>query len=90
MTRALFFEWVDQHRRTLHMTAIPTLLLLVASVYVLVYMTGGSKFVYSHTMYIPILLSGFILGTRGGILVRLLAGVVLGPFMPISVLTGEM
>jgi EAL domain-containing protein (putative c-di-GMP-specific phosphodiesterase class I)/GGDEF domain-containing protein len=90
MTRALFFEWVDQHRRTLHMTAIPTLLLLVASVYVLVYMTGGSKFVYSHTMYIPILLSGFILGTRGGILVGLLAGVVLGPFMPISVLTGEM
>jgi EAL domain-containing protein (putative c-di-GMP-specific phosphodiesterase class I)/GGDEF domain-containing protein len=91
MTRALFFEWFDrQHRRSLHMIAIPTLLLMVLGIYCLVYMTGGIKFVYSHSMYIPILISGFTLGIRGGVLVGVFAGIVLGPLMPIDVATGEM
>ena len=90
MIRAVFLEWVDHHRRSVHIAAIPILLLMVMGVYIIVYTTGGIKFVYSHSMYIPILLSGFILGVRGGVLIGLLAGVVLGPFMPISVYTGEM
>lgn len=90
MIRAFIFEWIEDHRRAVHIVAIPTLLIMVMGVYALVYATGGIKFVYSHSMYIPILLSGFILGIRGGILVGLLAGIVLGPFMPISVDTGEL
>jgi EAL domain-containing protein (putative c-di-GMP-specific phosphodiesterase class I)/GGDEF domain-containing protein len=90
MKRALFFEWIEQHRKSMQIVSIPIFLLMVMSVYILVYTTGGIKFVYSHTMYIPILLSGFILGIRGGVLVGLLAGIVLGPFMPISVDSGEM
>lgn len=86
----LLFEWTDRHQRPIHLYAAPILLLLMLAVYSLVYMTGGIKFVYSHSMYILILLSGFILGIRGGILFGLIAGAVLGPLMPIDVVTGEM
>jgi EAL domain-containing protein (putative c-di-GMP-specific phosphodiesterase class I)/GGDEF domain-containing protein len=86
----LLFEWTDRHQRPIHLYAAPILFLLVLAVYALVYQTGGIKFVYSHSMYIVILLSGFILGIRGGIIFGLIAGAVLGPFMPIDVITGEM
>ncbi len=90
MIRTVFLEWMEHHRRSLHIAAIPILLVMVMGVYIIVYTTGGIKFVYSHSMYIPILLSGFVLGIRGGVIVGLLAGVVLGPFMPINVYTGEL
>lgn len=67
----------------------PLLLIMVAAVFVLVYATGGIKYVYSHSMYIPVLLSGFVFGVKGGVVVGLIGGVALGPFMPIDVLTGE-
>jgi EAL domain-containing protein (putative c-di-GMP-specific phosphodiesterase class I)/GGDEF domain-containing protein len=84
------FEWTDRNQRPIHLYATPILLLFVFAVAALVYMSGGIKFVYSHSMYIAILLSGFVLGIRGGIFFGLLAGVVLGPLMPIDVVTGEM
>jgi EAL domain-containing protein (putative c-di-GMP-specific phosphodiesterase class I)/GGDEF domain-containing protein len=55
-----------------------------------VYATGGIKFVFSHSMYLPILLSGFIYGFWGGLVVAIIGGVVLGPYMPIDSTTGEM
>ncbi|HET7832461.1 MAG TPA: GGDEF domain-containing phosphodiesterase [Gallionella sp.] len=86
------FEWLDRHGdlvRPARLLAAPLLVVLIAAVYLLVYLTGGIKFVYSHSMYIPILLAGLVYGIRGGIIVGLLGGVVLGPFMPIDVATGE-
>lgn len=86
------FEWFDQHGylvRPIRVLAAPLLVILVGGVYLLVYLTGGIKFVYSHSMYVPILLSGLVYGIRGGIIFGLLGGVVLGPFMPIDVATGE-
>jgi len=68
----------------------PVVVLLVGGVYVFVYKTGGIKFVYSHSMYVPILLAGFVFGIKGGVFIGLLGGIVLGPFMPIDVSTGEM
>jgi thiamine transporter ThiT len=65
------------------------LAVLVAAVYIFVYVTGGINFVYSHSMYLPILLSGFVFGIRGGVLTGLVGGIVLGPFMPINVATGR-
>lgn len=88
MSRVL--ELLDRRRRAICRLSVLLLALMVAGVYVLVYMTGGIKFVYSHSMYIPILLSGLVFGFKGGILVGLLGGFVLGPFMPIDVGTGEM
>src|SRR5690606_26677153 len=61
----------------------------IASVPLLVYYTGGIKYVYSHSLYIPILLAGLIFGAQGGVLAGLLGGLALGPAIPISVETGE-
>jgi diguanylate cyclase (GGDEF)-like protein len=63
------------------------MLLLVAAI---VYETGGIKYVYSHTMYIPIILAGIFFLTPGGILAGVVAGVLLGPYMPLVVASGEM
>lgn len=87
MTR--FFEWIERYQLNIKILMIPLLAILIVSVYVFVYMTGGIKFVYSHSMYVPIVLSGLVFGARGGILVGLIGGLALGPFMPIDVLTDE-
>lgn len=90
MEATRIFDWIGQHRKTIQAYIIPGLVVLAGLVYVLVYVTGGIKYVYSHSMYIPILLAGFIFGIKGGVLMGLFAGFVLGPFMPINVETGEM
>ena len=61
------------------------ILLLIAGVTSLVYYTGGLKFVYSHAMYLPILMAGFRFGLLGGFLAGILGGLCLGPFMPLTV-----
>jgi diguanylate cyclase len=82
-------EWISRHRREVHLAMPLLLLLMVGSVTALVYLSGGIKFVYSHSMYFPILLAGLVFGAKGGVLVALLGGLVLGPFMPIDVASGE-
>lgn len=84
------YLWLYRHRRLLRIFAAVLLIAFAIGVYLLVYMTGGIKFVYSHSMYVPILLSGFLFGMAGGALFGLFAGIVLGPFMPIDIVTGEM
>lgn len=90
MNTTKIFQWVGQHHRTIRICSVPILVTLMVGVYLFVYATGGIKFVYSHSMYVPILLSGFVFGVRGGVLVGVLGGIALGPFMPIDVATGEM
>lgn len=63
---------------------------LIAVVFMLVQATGGIKYVFSHTMYFPILLAAYFFGIPGGLIAGLLGGLVLGPLMPISISTGEM
>ncbi|MGN6702492.1 MAG: putative bifunctional diguanylate cyclase/phosphodiesterase [Burkholderiaceae bacterium] len=89
MTAADLFERLGAHQRAVNVVVAPALVAMVFGVYVLVYQTGGIKYVYSHSMYLPILLSGFAFGIEGGVLFGLLGGIVLGPFMPINVATGE-
>ncbi|WP_372883258.1 putative bifunctional diguanylate cyclase/phosphodiesterase [Psychromonas sp.] len=83
------YKWIEKHQSTLQLITIPLLLLMVAGVYLLVYMTGGLKYVYVHTMYIPILLAGIICGIKGGIFIGSLAGLIVGPLMPLDISTGE-
>ncbi|MBU4277960.1 MAG: hypothetical protein KKC30_14565 [Proteobacteria bacterium] len=59
--------------------------LLMAGVVVLVYFSGGLKFVYSHAMYLPIVLASFRFGMLGGTLAGGLGGLALGPLMPLLV-----
>lgn len=79
-----------KQQNILKIIMLPGLSLMIMGVYLLVYHTGGIKFVYSHSMYIPIVLAGFIFGIRGGVTIAIIAGVTLGPFMPIDTQTGEM
>lgn len=82
------------HRRNkstlLTISMIALIAALIAIVFFLVRATGGIKYVFSHTMYIPILLGAYFFGLPGGVIVGLIGGLVLGPLMPISVTTGEM
>jgi EAL domain-containing protein (putative c-di-GMP-specific phosphodiesterase class I)/GGDEF domain-containing protein len=56
----------------------------------LVFFTGGLKYVFSHTMYIPILIASFAFDVWGGFFVALAGGLLLGPFMPLDVANGLM
>ena len=51
----------------------------------LVYCTGGITFVFSHTMYIPIIVSSIVFGIKGAVVSSVLCGLLLGPYMPITV-----
>ena len=83
-------EWADRHLRAIRIALAPLFVLMVALVYAIVYLTGGIKYVYSHSMYLPIMLAGIVFGLRGGLVIGLLGGLTLGPLMPIDVTTGEM
>jgi EAL domain-containing protein (putative c-di-GMP-specific phosphodiesterase class I)/GGDEF domain-containing protein len=85
-----FFVWSQKHSSQLRWLMIPVILGLMAGVFSLVYATGGIKYVFSHSMYVPVLLGGLVFGVAGGVLIGLLAGIVLGPMMPIDTVTGEM
>ncbi len=66
------------------------ILLLIIGTYFFVYITGGITYVYSHSMYIAIILAALFFRVPGGILAGILGGLVLGPIMPLDVSTGEM
>lgn len=53
----------------------------------IVYITGGTTFFYSHLMYVPIILAAFFYRTPGGIISGILAGIVIG-FIPLNVSAG--
>lgn len=50
--------------------------------------TGGIKYAYSHLLYVPIILGGFLWGIGGGVAVALLAGAAAAG-IPIDTATGE-
>lgn len=84
------FQWFNRHKQVINYSAAPLLLLMVIGVSLFVYNTGGIKYVYSHSMYVSIVLSGMIYGVAGGVAVAVLGGLALGPYMPIDVASGEM
>ncbi len=83
------FHWIERNRSQVQNFLVPAIMLPIAGVYALVYMTGGIKYVFSHSMYLPIVLAAIIFGVKGGVLAALAGGLLLGPFMPIDTLTGE-
>ncbi|MHC1684937.1 MAG: EAL domain-containing protein [Clostridiaceae bacterium] len=56
----------------------------------LVYFSGGTFSSLPHIMYIPIILASFSLGIRSGLVVAVVAGLTVGPFMPEDVKLGIM
>jgi diguanylate cyclase (GGDEF)-like protein len=85
---ALWYGWLrPRGARALVVVALVALGLL--GVVGLVYATGGLKYVYAHTMYLPILLAALAFGAPGGLAAALVAGLLLGPYMPLEVASGE-
>jgi len=64
------------------------ILVLIVAVGLLVYETGGTGFAWLHLMYLPIILAGAAFGFYGGITAALVAGLILGPLMPMDVAQG--
>lgn len=83
------YELVEERNRVFQII----ILLIVSTSIVLsalgVYLAGGSYVVYTHTMYVPIVIASLVFGVRGGILAAVVGGFLLGPIMPLDVLTGE-
>jgi EAL domain-containing protein (putative c-di-GMP-specific phosphodiesterase class I)/GGDEF domain-containing protein len=65
------------------------IIVLLPIVYMFVYDTGGVKYAYLHSMYIPIILACIFWGAKGGVFVAIIGGILLGPCIPINVVTGE-
>ncbi len=57
------------------------ILMLIALIGFLVYITGGTPSTLAHLMYVPIIISVFLFGVRGGIFSSLVSGIILGPMM---------
>lgn len=47
--------------------AIAIIGVLIVGIGFFVYLTGGIKYVFSHSMYLPIIISALLFGARGGI-----------------------
>ena len=60
----------------------------IAAVDVLVYATGGTVYVWAHLMYLPLILAAAGFRIYGGVAAALIAGLTLGPFMPLDVAAG--
>lgn len=89
MIRRIYRNW--QRRPTsLVLTATLVSLLLILLVALVVFLTGGTRYVYAHMAYVPIVVAGLAAGPWGGVIAGVAAGLALGPFMPLDVATGEM
>ncbi|KRB70671.1 hypothetical protein ASE07_08755 [Noviherbaspirillum sp. Root189] len=60
MKAVRIYQRLQSYQPTVSVVVAPLLLLVMAGVYGLVYSTGGIKYVFSHSMYLPILIAGLI------------------------------
>lgn len=76
--------------KKIRLFAMLGVLLSLPLIYALVYYTGGITYVYSHTMYLSILIAGIFFGPYFGLVVGIISGILLGPFMPLNVALGTL
>jgi signal transduction histidine kinase len=84
-------NWVGRWRQPAGSRAVILCLLilgLIAMVGTVVYTRGGTGFAWVHLMYLPIILAAAGFGIYGGIAAALVAGLVLGPQMPMDIAKG--
>ncbi|MFU8792822.1 MAG: EAL domain-containing protein [Acholeplasmataceae bacterium] len=62
---------------------------LLPVVYLIVYFSGGTKFGFTHLMYIPIVLTGIFYSAKFAVLIAIIGGFMLGPIMPLDRLIGD-
>ncbi len=81
-----FFRWVSPYLYEGGMRVkILTYLFLLCVVGLLanyIYGAGGTHLPYVHVMYVPLIIAGFWLGIFPGMSLAVIAGLALGPYMP--------
>src|SRR5271154_869818 len=85
-------NWVNLWREPRGMRAVVLgfiILSLIAVVGIVVYATGGTRYVWAHLMYLPIILAAASFRIWGGVTAALVGGLVLGPFMPMETALGS-
>ena len=65
------------------------LVALLATIWMVIDGTGGTKGALTHLFYIPIILAVLPFGFRGSLATALVAGILCGPLLPVDTLTGE-
>lgn len=65
--------------------AAALIVVLLAVTTTLVFVFGGTKLSYVHALYVPILAGALFFGFRGGAITGVVAGLCVGPFMPLDV-----
>ena len=81
-------DWVEAFRAPTGLPAVAIgvfVLGLIGGVAGLVYATGGTALVWPHLMYLPLILAAAAFRVRGGIAAAVIAGLILGPYMPMDV-----
>jgi EAL domain-containing protein (putative c-di-GMP-specific phosphodiesterase class I)/thiamine transporter ThiT len=63
---------------------ILAIFLLIIFITFFVYHSGGTRFSYTYLVYIPIILAAYFYNIKGGFLAALVAGLLLGPLMPLN------
>ncbi len=64
------------------------LLLFILLIGFIVFYAGGTNTVWPHLMYLPIIFASFLFRKTGGIITCIVAGIILGPLMPLNVELG--
>lgn len=75
--------------RSVRLLGAATIFTATLFILLLVRSTGGSPNPLNHLGYLPVLLGAFIFGVRGGLIVALYVGLVLGPVAPALGLFGS-
>ena len=76
------YSVLDDYKNTLVIFIVIGIYFILSAF--LVYSTGGTKQSYLHIIYIPILISAYYYKGWGGFSAGIIAGIILGPFMPIN------
>ncbi len=83
-------EWLEPRSFVTRWIMFGLIILLAVASTSLVLATGGTRTVFVHTMYVPIVMASLVFGIRGGIAAALLGGLLLGPLVPIETSTGQL
>ncbi|KAE9634901.1 MAG: c-di-GMP phosphodiesterase [Epulopiscium sp.] len=73
-----------------HIMPVLLISILIIAILYLVYITGGTKKVFLHLMYLPIILSALFWGDLAGLITGAVCGLLAGPLMPLDVAEGVM